>query len=77
MPKAITEPVDILSPTAPAMITIPQALHVFQVSRATMNRWIASGKIDAVKIGFGTRITTPSVRRHLASLPAADFRSVA
>jgi excisionase family DNA binding protein len=71
------EKLDITAPNAPALLTIPEVCAAFRVSRATVNRWIASKRIEAVKIGFGTRIKTASALALLGSLPAANFRPLA
>lgn len=77
MPKLPCERLDITAPNAPALLTIPEFCAAFRVSRATVNRWISLKRIEAVKIGFGTRIRTASALALLASLPAANFRTAA
>ncbi len=77
MPKLSHEQLDITAPNAPALLTIPEVCAAFRVSRATVNRWIALKRIEAVKIGFGTRIRTTSALALLGSLPAANFRTAA
>ncbi|WP_029603374.1 helix-turn-helix domain-containing protein [Kozakia baliensis] len=42
----------------------------FSLSRATLYRKLASGKIKAVKVGRLTRISLASVEQYFASLPA-------
>lgn len=77
MPKLSRELLDIAAPNAPVLLTIPEVCAAFRVSRSTVNRWIASKRIEAVKVGFGTRIRTTSALALLGSLPAANFRAVA
>jgi excisionase family DNA binding protein len=45
------------------------------VSRATVNRLLASKRLQAVKVGGKTLITTDSIDRFWQSLPAANFRT--
>jgi excisionase family DNA binding protein len=37
------------------LITFTEAMQILKVSRATLNRWINSGKITKLKLGEGRR----------------------
>ncbi|OYV54769.1 MULTISPECIES: helix-turn-helix domain-containing protein [unclassified Acidiphilium] len=52
-------PIDLTSP--PALATIAEACATLRISRPTCCRWIAAGRLEAVKIGTSVRIKTRSI----------------
>lgn len=54
---------------------IPDACRISGLSRSEIYRRLAAGDIRAVKSGSRTLILMDSLRVHLASLPAATFRT--
>ena len=54
---------------------IPDACRISGLSRSEIYRRLAAGDIRAVKSGSRTLILLDSLRAHLASLPAARFRT--
>ena len=57
--KAAPRPLNMAEP--PALATVAEACATLRISRATCCRWIASGRLDVVKIGRTVRIKTPSI----------------
>jgi len=54
----------ILSRPAPVYFTVPEVARRFAVSKATVRRWYADGRLTAVKINLrNVRITADSVGR--------------
>lgn len=49
----------------PQMLTVAELAKHLQVDRITIRRWIASGKIPAVKIGRSYRIPAEAVAQIL------------
>jgi hypothetical protein len=54
---------------------IPDACRISGLSRSEIYRRLAAGDIRAIKSGSRTLILIDSLRSHLASLPAATFRT--
>lgn len=63
--------------SAPRGVSIEAAMHELSVSRATINRLLAAGQIQAVKVGSKTLVTTTSIDAYWRSLPPAKFRAPA
>lgn len=61
MPKrsAPPRPVNLAEP--PALATVAEACKTLAVSRSTLGRWIASGRVDVVHIGRTVRVKTASI----------------
>jgi hypothetical protein len=57
--------------------TIKDALEESRSSRSQLYRDLSAGNIKALKRGRKTLIDMDSLRAHLASLPAATFRTPA
>lgn len=63
-----------LNPVAPSKLTplaysMPAACDLLDVSRATLDREVARGRLRVVKVGSASRITADELARYLASLP--------
>jgi excisionase family DNA binding protein len=58
----------------PRGVSIDSAMAQLSVSRATVNRLLASGQLRAVKCGAKTLILTESLDAYWRGLPAAQFR---
>lgn len=50
-------------------VTVSEAISAFRISRTTVYQLLASGRIDAVKVGRRTLIRIESVRRFLNECP--------
>jgi|SRR5579864_8508072 len=59
-----------------ALFKVKEAQRILATSHAGIYRDLAAGRLEAVKIGTATRITSRSLARRLAELPAARIRSV-
>jgi excisionase family DNA binding protein len=55
-------------------LTIADAVKSSGIGRTTLYELIGAKKLDARKAGNRTLITAESLRRYVASLPAADIR---
>lgn len=58
-------------------VAIPEATIISGLSRSEIYRRLAAGDIRAVKSGSRTLVLVDSLRAHIASLPAAEFRAKA
>lgn len=56
-------------------LTIAEAARTCGIGRTTLYEIIGAGKLDARKCGNRTLITAESLRKYIASLPAADIRT--
>ena len=54
----------------PANLTIAETVFHYRIGRTRLYELIASGKIEAVKLGRRTLVRTSSVHDFFASLPA-------
>jgi hypothetical protein len=63
------------SPTGALAVSIAEATRISGISRSELYRRLATEQVAAVKSGKRTLILMDSLRRHLASLPPATFRS--
>jgi hypothetical protein len=63
-----------LAPAAPEMARIPVAVAVSGLSRSTLYRLAAEGRITLRKAGRTTLVDIASVRAFLAGLPRATIR---
>jgi excisionase family DNA binding protein len=61
--------------SAPRGVSIETAMQQISVSRATINRLLAAGRLRAVKCGSKTLVTTESIDAFWHSLPPAKFRA--
>ena len=61
MPKVLAPPRPVNLADAPALATVAETCQTLRISRATACRWIADGKLDAVKIGRSVRVKTASI----------------
>ena len=61
--------------TAPITATIPNTSQISGLSRSEIYRRLAAGDLRAVKNGKRTLILVDSLRKYLASLPLAVFRT--
>ena len=59
----------------PLALTIHEGVRISGLSRSELYRRLSDGKLRAVKSGSRTLILMDSLQAHLASLPAATFRS--
>src|SRR4051812_44035094 len=59
----------------PLLVTVDEAIRLSGFSRSELYRRLASGELEARKIGRSVRIITESLRRLVASLPKAQFRA--
>jgi len=59
----------------PLAVAIPDATRISGLSRSEVYRCLGDGRLRAVKSGARTLILMDSLKAHLASLPAATFRS--
>lgn len=50
----------------PICVRVPEACRLLSIGRSKLYELIASGDVECVKIGTGTRITTASLRRLVA-----------
>jgi excisionase family DNA binding protein len=71
-PLTLTPRTDLL---LPEMVPVPHAPGVFGISRSTLYRLAADGRIRFVKLGRSTLVDAASVRAFLASLPPAHIGS--
>jgi excisionase family DNA binding protein len=62
-------------PIVPRGKSIEATMTELNVSRATVNRLLASDRLRAVKVGSKTLVTTESIDAFWRSLPAATFRA--
>ncbi len=62
-------------PLEPLAVTLVKAAEAIGSSTKTVTRLVAAGKLEAVKSGAKTLIVWPSMKRYVASLPAATFAS--
>jgi excisionase family DNA binding protein len=60
-------------PPAPLGVKPREAGRLIGESRNTVYRLLAAGKLHAVKRGTSTLVLMDSIRKHMASLPAASF----
>jgi excisionase family DNA binding protein len=60
--------------TEPFTVTIREAARVSGLSRSEIYRRLAAGDLKAIKSGARTLVLMESMKRYLASLPAAQFR---
>ncbi len=63
------------SPIVPRGRSINDTMAELCVSRATINRALAQGRLQAVKVGSKTLITSASIDDFWNSLPPAKFRA--
>ncbi len=63
-----------MSDTAALAYTILDAAKASGLGRTTIYELISAGKIEARKAGARTLIPADSLRRYIASLPAANIR---
>lgn len=61
----------------PLTVTIPETIRISGYSRSEVYRRLASGDLEAVKAGRSTRVLMQSIRRSVAALPRARFKSPA
>jgi excisionase family DNA binding protein len=61
----------------PLLLTVPEACRFSGFSRSEIYRRLATGELEAVKIGRSVRVVTDSLRRAVANLPRATFRTKA
>ena len=59
----------------PILINIKTATHLFGLSRSAIYRYLAAGKIRAIKHGRMTLLYTASLREFIARLPDARFQT--
>lgn len=45
---------------------VPEACDQLRVSRATMNKWLASGELPSIKLGASRRIEAVELERFVA-----------
>lgn len=62
------------NPAAPGKLTplaysLPTFCELIDISRATLDREVADGRLRVVKIGSASRITADEGARYLATLP--------
>jgi excisionase family DNA binding protein len=60
---------------APRGKSIDATMAELQISRATVNRLLSQGRLQAVKVGAKTLVTSASIDAFWASLPPAKFRA--
>lgn len=77
MPRVSNHLIDVTAPNAPAILTIPEAAGALRVSRATINRLCAAGRLSAVKLPGGTRIKTATVRALIEAAEPVKYRPAA
>ena len=53
----------------PLVYSIKETQHLLSVSKSTVLRWIKERKLEAVKFGKATRITSASIEQLLAESP--------
>ena len=61
----------------PVLMPLPHAPSYYGLSRSTIYRAAAAGRISLKKVGRSTLVETASMRAYLASLPAASLRRAA
>lgn len=54
----------------PLAVSPDVAAQLLSISRPTIDREVARGRLHAVKIGCATRIKTSEIERYLSELPA-------
>jgi hypothetical protein len=64
-------------PTEALAVSVTEATRITGISRSELYRRLATEQVSAIKSGKRTLILMESLRRHLASLPPATFRSPA
>lgn len=62
------------SPPVPEWVPLPRATGIFGLSRTTIYRLAAAGRIRLVKAGARTLVDAASARSYLASLPEATLK---
>jgi len=58
----------------PENLTISETIDIFRIGRTTLFHLIASGQIEAVKLGSRTLVKAESARSYIADLPRAGSR---
>lgn len=71
VPPAAVPPPELPAPrkSETELLTVREFCHEFAVSRSTAFKYIAAGRLRAIKIGSSTRIPLASARQWLAALP--------
>ncbi|MCJ2056087.1 helix-turn-helix domain-containing protein [Methylobacterium sp. J-048] len=59
---------DLRASTGKLLHRVPDACNMLAIGKTLLYRLIADGKLTAVKVGDGTRITDESIRAFAASL---------
>ncbi|NKE47032.1 helix-turn-helix domain-containing protein [Roseomonas frigidaquae] len=58
----------------PEAVPLPKAPALFGLSRSTLYRLAAEGKVRLLKVGRATLVDAASVRAFLAAAPTVDVR---
>ncbi len=62
-------------PPPDLLLTCTQAAAVLSLSRATVQRLVASGELPSVTVGRARRIPVSDLQAYVASLPRTGWRS--